>query len=62
MFYICKAVAVVPGALKCGRKLPHIRGQGRRPGGPNPSLRPGAVAGRSNPTSKGWWLCGRRRA
>ena len=24
--------------------------------------RPGAEAGRSNPTSKEWWLCGRRRA
>ena len=30
-------------------ELPHVRGQGRRPGG-------------ATPTSKEWWLCGRRRA
>ena len=27
-----------------------------------PHLSPGAVAGRTNPTSKEWWLHGRRRA
>ena len=27
-----------------------------------PNLRPGAAAGRSNPTSKERWLCGHRRA
>ena len=25
-------------------------------------MRPGAAAGRRNPMSKEWWLCGRRRA
>ena len=33
-----------------------------RPGGPTPRPRPGAPAGRSNPTSKERWLHGRRRA
>ena len=34
---------------------PHVRGQGQR-------LKPGEVAGRSKPTSKEWWLPGRRMA
>ena len=42
--------------------LPHARGQGRRPGDPKPCPRPGAVARRSNPTSKEQWLSGHRRA
>ena len=33
-------------------ELPRVRGQGRRPGGATPRPRPGAVAGRTNPTSK----------
>ena len=33
-----------------------------RPRGATPGLRPGAAAGRSYPTSKEPWLCGRRRA
>ena len=41
---------------------PQARGQGRRAGGATPHPRPGAVAGRTNPTSKEPWLCGRRRA
>ena len=42
--------------------LPYARGQGQRPGGPTPCLRPGPLAGRSNPTSKERWLRGRRTA
>ena len=42
--------------------LPRVRGQGRWPRGATPHPRPGAVAGRSNPTSKERRLCGRRRA
>ena len=41
---------------------PTARGQGQRPGGDTPRLRPGAGAGRSNPTSKEQWLRGHRRA
>ena len=39
-----------------------VRGSRREelPHAPHP--RPGAAAGRSNPTSKEPWLCGRRRA
>ena len=43
------------GATPC----PHARGQGWRPGGATPRPRPGAVAGRTNPTL---WLHGHRRA
>ena len=43
-------------------ELPHPRGQGRWPGGATPPLRSGAVAKRSNPMSKEWWLRGGRRA
>ena len=32
------------------------------PRGATPHLRSGAAAERSNPTSKEWWLSGRRRA
>ena len=42
-------------------QLPQARGQGQRPGGPTPHLRPGVAAGKSNPTSKEWWLHGHRR-
>ena len=47
-----------------GRRYPtpQARGQGRRPGGVTPRLRPGEVAGRTNPTSKEPWLRGCRRA
>ena len=54
-----------PGSkVRCsGREeLPYPRGQGRRPGGLTPRPRPGAVAGRTNPTFKEPWLRGRRRA
>ena len=43
-------------------ELPHARGQGQRPGGATPRPRPGAVAGRTNPTSMEPWLRGSRRA
>ena len=43
-------------------ELPHVGGQGWWLGGATPHLRPGAAAGRSNPTSKERWLRGRRRA
>ena len=43
-------------------ELPLVQGQGRQPGGATPRLRPGAVAGRTNPTSKEPWLRGCRRA
>ena len=39
-----------------------VQGQGWQPGGATSRPRPGAVAGRSNPTSKERWLRGRRRA
>ena len=48
---------------KRGREeLPHVRGQGRQPRGATPRPRSGAVAERSNPTSKQRWLCGHRSA
>ena len=37
-------------------ELPRVQGQGRRPGGPTPCLRPEAEAGRNNPNSKERWL------
>ena len=59
-------------------ELPRVRGQGQQPGGATPRpyaqgqvprlggatphLRPGAAAGRTNPTSKEPWLRGHRRA
>ena len=43
-------------------ELPHTRGQGWRLGGATLHPRPGAAAGRTNPTSKERWLHGRRRA
>ena len=46
-------------------ELPRIRGQGWRLRGATPHPprpRPGAAAGRTNPTSKEQWLRGRRRA
>ena len=46
----------------CREELPHIWGQGWRPGGATPHQRPGAAAGRSYPKSKEQWLHGRRRA
>ena len=52
--------------MRCHRsgqeELSHIQGQGRRLGGATQCPRPGAEAKRSSPTSKEWWLCGRRRA
>ena len=35
---------------ECLEELPRVRGQGRQPGGATPHPRPGAAAGRSNPT------------
>ena len=46
------------GATPCS----DARGQGQRPGEATPHPRPGAAAGRTNPTSKERWLCGLRRA
>ena len=43
-------------------ELPHPRGQGWWPGGATPPLRSGAVAKRSNPMSKEWWLSRHRKA
>ena len=43
-------------------QAPNTRGQGQQPGGATPRPRPGAVAGRTNPTSKEPWLRGCRRA
>ena len=42
-------------------ELPHAGGQGQQLGGATPPPRSGAVAERSNPTSKERWLCRRRR-
>ena len=42
--------------------LPRVRGQGQWLGGATPHPWPGAVAGRTNPTSKEPWLRWRRRA
>ena len=48
---------------RSGREeLPHVRGQGRWLRGATPRPRSGAVAERSNPTSKEQWLRGRQRA
>ena len=44
------------------QELPQAQGQGRRPRGAIPVLRPGVVASRSNPTTKEWWLHVHRRA
>ena len=43
-------------------ELPRVQGQGQQPGGATPRPKPGEAAERSNPTSKEWWLRGRRRA
>ena len=43
-------------------ELPQVRGEGRRPGGATLCPRPGTAAGRSQPTSKEWWLQRHRRA
>ena len=43
-------------------ELPNAGGQGRQRGGATARLRPGAVAVRTNPTSKEPWLRRRRRA
>ena len=54
-----------PHARGQGRRWeepPHAQGQGRQPGGATPHPRPGTAARWSNPMSKEWWLCGRRRA
>ena len=45
-----------------GGELPCVQGLGWRPRGATQRLRAGAVAGRSNPTSKEWWLLWHRRA
>ena len=46
----------------CREKLPHVRGLGQQPRGATPHPRPGAAAGRTNPTSKDRWLQGCRKA
>ena len=52
-----------PEARGSGRdELPHARGQGQQPGGATLHPRPGALARRTNPTSKEPWLRERRRA
>ena len=63
-----------PGALSGAKRsypTSEVRGSGRecqavtaqeRPRGATLRPRPGAAAGRSNPTSKEQWLCGHRRA
>ena len=43
-------------------ELPHVRGQGRQPRGATPPPRSGEAAEKSNPMSKEWQLCRRRRA
>ena len=43
-------------------ELPHVQGQVRQPRRATPRQRPGAAAGRGNPTSKECWLRGCRRA
>ena len=45
-----------------GRSQEDPMPEGWRPRGATPRPRPGVVAGRTNPTSKEPWLCGRRRA
>ena len=45
-----------------GRSQEDPMPEGWQPGGVTPRLRSGAVAERSYPTSKEWWLCGHRRA
>ena len=62
-----KSVAVAESARlrwrRSGREeLPYVQGQGQWPGGTTPRQRSGAATKRSNPTSKEWWLHGRRRA
>ena len=53
----------MPEVTGGGREeLPHARGQGQRPRGATPCPRSGAVAERSNPTSKEWRLSGHKRA
>ena len=63
----------VTGALSVAERsypMSEVRGrsqedpmpEGWQPGGVTPRLRSGAVAERSYPTSKEWWLCGHRRA
>ena len=65
--------AAVTGALSVAERsypMSEVRGrsqedpmpEGWQPGGVTPRLRSGAVAERSYPTSKEWWLCGHRRA
>ena len=44
------------------KELPYVGGHGRKLRGPTPRPRPETVAGRSNPTSKEWWLHRHRRA
>ena len=43
-------------------ELPHVQGQRLQPRGATTHLKSGEAAERSNPTSKEWRLCGRRRA
>ena len=52
----------LPGTNLPRRIMKPVQGQGRWPGGDTSLPRPGAAAGRSNPTSKEWWLPSCRRA
>ena len=61
----------VRAAAKRSYPTTEVRGSGRerqaataqeQPSGPTLRPRSGAAAGRRNPTSKEWWLRGRRRA
>ena len=59
------AVAKSARLRRCrnGREeLPHVRCQGRWPGGATPCPRPGVAARRSNLTPKEQWLRGCKRA
>ena len=62
-----RAVAVLCWSSR--EEIPHTQGKRNPskmvgvagPEGTTPHPRPGVAAGRSNPTSKEWWLPGRRR-
>ena len=72
--FICRTAAAAAGALSAAESYPTSEvgdsGLERQaaivaqegPKGATPRPRSGAVAGRSNPTSKEWWLPGHRRA
>jgi len=57
MVGVMKIIIQVRGS---GRECQAVMAQ-ERPRGDTPRPRSGAAAGRSNPMSKEWWLCGHRR-